>query len=249
MDYGKMKKAELVEELKKLQKQMEKFREADAERQRAEEKIQHLNLVLRAIRNVNQLITKEKDRDKLLKGVCENLVEPLGYFNAWGVVLDDSGKLVTSAESGLGRDFRPIRERLERDELTRCGEKALKQSGIVATHNPPSACADCPLSQKYHSRGALTIRLEHGRKVYGLLSASVPAAFAGEKEEHSLFREVANNIAFALHDMELEEECKQMETVLRDREKRYRLHGEDARIHCGANAGERTAFVYGRARH
>ena len=47
------------------------------------EKLEHLNLVLQAIRNVNQLIIKEKDRNKLLEGVGiskENLTklfEPL----------------------------------------------------------------------------------------------------------------------------------------------------------------------------
>lgn len=38
-----------------------------------EKKIKHLSDVLRAIRNVNQLITKEKNRDKLLKGICKKL--------------------------------------------------------------------------------------------------------------------------------------------------------------------------------
>ncbi|MCX6010037.1 MAG: PAS domain S-box protein, partial [Chloroflexi bacterium] len=44
------------------------------ERKQAEKKIQHFNLVLRAIRNVNQLIAKGADRDSLLKGACENFV-------------------------------------------------------------------------------------------------------------------------------------------------------------------------------
>ncbi len=46
--------------------------------EKAEEKIRHLNLVLRTIRtirNVNRLITQERDREKLLKGVCKSLTE------------------------------------------------------------------------------------------------------------------------------------------------------------------------------
>ena len=52
------------------------------ERKQAEKKIKHLNSVLSAIRNVNQLITKERDRDKLLQGVCDKLIEARGYNNA-----------------------------------------------------------------------------------------------------------------------------------------------------------------------
>jgi len=53
------------------------------ERNKAEERTKHLNLVLRAVRNVNQLITKEKDRDRLLQHACENFIENRGYYNVW----------------------------------------------------------------------------------------------------------------------------------------------------------------------
>ena len=39
------------------------------ELKKSTEKLEYLNLVLQAIRNVNQLIIKEKDRNKLLEGV------------------------------------------------------------------------------------------------------------------------------------------------------------------------------------
>jgi len=40
---------------------------------------QHLNLVLRAIRNVNQLITREKEKELLLQKACDILVKVKGY--------------------------------------------------------------------------------------------------------------------------------------------------------------------------
>ena len=98
------------------------------ERKAAEEKIEHLNLVLRAIRNVNQLITMERDRDRLLQGACETLIETRGYHSAWiALWWDESGGFVTTAEAGWGEDFLPLVERLKCDELTDCGRRALKQ--------------------------------------------------------------------------------------------------------------------------
>ena len=50
----------------------------------------------------------------------------------------------------------------------------------------------------------MTVQLKYGEKVYGLLSVSVPTELTIEKEEKTLFQEVAEDISFALHTMELE---------------------------------------------
>jgi len=56
--------------------------------------MQHFNLVLRSIRDINHLITKEKDLDRLLKGICVKLVENRSYFYAWIAVVDEDSRLV-----------------------------------------------------------------------------------------------------------------------------------------------------------
>ncbi|MBW1702105.1 MAG: PAS domain S-box protein, partial [Deltaproteobacteria bacterium] len=192
------------------------------DRKHSEERIEHINLVLSAIRNVNQLITREKDRGKLLQGVCNNLVETRGYYNAWVVLLDESGKVLKTAEAGLGDDFLPMSELLKRGELTDCGRTALSQSDIVITEDPSSTCADCPLAEKYMGKWAMTIRLEHEGKVYGLLSVSIAGDLIAYKEEQGLFREVTEDIAYALYNMEQEDERKRIEMALRESEGKYR---------------------------
>ena len=192
------------------------------ERKRAEEKIEHLNTVLRAIRNVNQLIAREKDSKRLIKDACVELVETSGYFNAWIALLDESGRLVTTAEAGLGKHFKPMVEVLKRGELTDCARKALKQSGVTITEDPLSTCTNCPLAHKYDGRGAITVRLEYDRKVYGLMSLSIPIDRAEVEEEQALFREVAGDIAFALHNIKLEEERRQVEEALQESQEKIR---------------------------
>ncbi|MEA3488383.1 MAG: ABC transporter substrate binding protein [Euryarchaeota archaeon] len=186
-----------------------------SERKHLEERMAHLNLVLRAIRNVNQLITKEKDRSRLLQGACNNLIETRGYHSAWIALLDDSGRLVTSAEAGLGESFELMVTRLKQGELTECAQKALTQSEVIVIDDPVSTCTDCPLVELYEGRKAMTIRLEHEGKGYGLLSVAVPAELAVYKEEQGLFKEVAEDIAFAIHALELDEERKRAEEALR----------------------------------
>jgi hypothetical protein len=194
------------------------YRGADTditERQQAQKRIEHLNLVLRAIRNVNQLITSEKDHGRLLKDACDNLIETRGYHSAWVALLDESHGLVTAAEAGLGEGFLPLVEQLKRGELTNCARRALSQPGIVVTEDP-SNCAGCPLAVNCGGRGAMTVRLEHEGKVYGLSSVSIPADFIADDEERALFEEVAGDIAFALRNIELEERHKRAEEALKE---------------------------------
>jgi len=181
------------------------------ERKRAEEKAKHLNMVLHAIRNVNQLITKEKNRDRLLQGICDNLIATRGYGNAWIALLDEDGGLITTAQAGKGDEFGRVVEMLKRGELPHCARKALAGPGTVVIDNPPDICRSCPLSSEYGGQAGMSVRLEYGSKVYGVLVVSAAERFISSEEERSLFAEVADDIAFALHGMELEEERKRAE--------------------------------------
>ena len=114
---------------------------------------------------------------------------------------------------------------MKQGKLTRCGRKALEQPGVVVTEDPASICTDCPLAESYSRRTGVTIRLEHEEEVYGLISVSVPKDFAESKEEHSLFREVAGDISFALRSLETGEMLK-----LAEDERERALHDMGERV-------------------
>jgi len=81
--------------------------------------------------------------------------------------------------------------KLKRGELPDCCCKALKQSEVVIPKDPVTTCRECPLAQKYHGRGAMTVRLENKKRVYGILSVSIPVYLTSDEEELSLFKEIA----------------------------------------------------------
>jgi PAS domain-containing protein len=172
------------------------------ERKRMERRIGHLNQLLRATYDVSHLIARERDPDKLLKRTCGALIESRGYRHAWLLLLDGSRRVVATTEGGLGKDFFLMTDWLERCGLTVCGKKALRQPGVVATIDPSSSCADCPLANRYDG------------KVYGLLSCSVPNDYATDEEEQSLFQTVARDISFALYSIETEKRRKRAVNTL-----------------------------------
>lgn len=114
-------------------------------------------------------------------------------------------------------------ERLKNGELPICGQKAIRQPEAVVTEAPYSNCTECPLPHTHNGTGVVTVRLEHGGKVYGILCCSVPNAVTCDKDELALFEEVAGDIAFALHSLELEEQRKQLEKNLVEEKKRLEV--------------------------
>lgn len=196
---------------------LEGFVEDVTDHRMADEKVDHLNRVLSAIRNVNQIIVREKNLQPLLKGVCENLIETRGYKAAWIALLNDSGAAEETTEAGLGKEFIPIDEKLRNGKLPECGNKALKQSEVFVTKSPNVECRSCPLSHDANE-AVICSRLEYDKKVFGLLSVTIPAHLCEEQEELLLLKEVSDDIAYALRALHLEEERKQAEEALMQNE-------------------------------
>ncbi|MFO8058613.1 MAG: PAS domain S-box protein, partial [bacterium] len=219
--------------LEKLESHAALLEQEVAERKQAQERAHHLNQVLRAIRNVNQLITAEKDRDRLIGGACENLVETRGFDSAWIALLDDKGNLQTSAEAGLGEDFLGLQKLLQEGGLPDCAIKAQKRQEVIITRDPVSECPECPLVlRNTYQRGSagMTMPLEHQGKVYGLMCVSLPSGFADDPEEQGLFREVGRDIAYALYSLEQEENRRKAEDDLKAGEELLNEVGEMASI-------------------
>jgi len=180
------------------------------EYKRAEKEKKHLNLALQAIRHFNQVIIREKDRTRLLQGICDELIRVGNYSAACISLFDESRRLVAIAEASMGKEFLPMAESLKYNELPYCTQRALERPGALTIEELSSTCADCLLVKKCHGKRLIIIRLEYDGKVYGLLAVFAPTGFTTvtEEVESALFGEVAEDIAFALHDIELEEERK-----------------------------------------
>ncbi len=194
------------------------------ERQRAEERIAHLNAVLRAIRNVNQLITQEQDRDRLLQGACDTLIETRGYFGAWIAILDVTRKTIGFAAAGLQREeIETMEVRLEASTLPACAEALLARQGLFVIEDSQLLCEGCPFQQHDDCYGIMTTRLQYDDHLYGMLTVAAPRAYVHDAEEQSLFEEVAGDLAFALHSMALEEQRFRAAEALRQSERKLDL--------------------------
>ncbi|VVS92292.1 response regulator [Desulfoluna spongiiphila] len=197
--------------------------ELDTHRRQLEEMVEartlqlsHLNSVLQGIRHVNQLIVREKKPARLIRNACQKFIQTRGFHFAFITLLDASGKLETAAETGLGNAFSPFLDQLKSGSLARCYEKALSQPAPILTRLPHADCSDCPLAKKNHNHAAITIRLEHAGRVYGLMTLAMPRQLASDLEELSLLEEAGGDIAFALHTIEKELRLRMVLDNMRD---------------------------------
>ena len=195
------------------------------------QRIRHINQILRKVRNVNQLIVREQDEGRLIREACKLLVEARGFDGAWIAVVDGSGNLVDIAHDGFGDGFARFVEALRSGALPSCCKEARQQRGVIVMHNLETSCRECPLSPNCGSSQGMITVLEHEEAIRGFIGLSVPATMGVDEEEQSLFQEVAGDIAYALHNIQLSKERQAAEEALRISEERLRF-AQDA-----ANAG------------
>ncbi|MGM0365930.1 MAG: diguanylate cyclase domain-containing protein [Actinomycetota bacterium] len=174
-------------------------------------KIDHLNRVLGAIRDVNQLITREQDVHKLLSEICNIMIRDRGYYNCW-IAVSGKGKVSDVYHAGFEGEGERLSGYLKRGGRFQCMDK-VSDKGFTVIENPKNLCAECFLKAGYEGRGAFCAELKR-KKVYGHMVLSVPGEYTKDKEEIDLFLEVAGDIAFALEKIELEESKQESEKLI-----------------------------------
>jgi len=205
------------DELETLNKKLEEIIEGRTLR------LKHINKVLVSIRNVNQLIVREKDEGKLIKSICSSLVTVRGYKSAWILLFDENINLLNYASKGTGQEFSLFIKNIKNGKLPYCCKKALKQTGIVLASSQEPECSVCPNVKKDTHWESMTIRLEYNGDILGFLTIKFSSDIKTDEEEQGLLYEVAGDISFALHNIFLEEERIYMSQELKASLERFKI--------------------------
>jgi PAS domain S-box-containing protein len=173
-------------------------------RKQSEKRITHLNRVLQATRDVNQLIVRESDEETLVDRVCRVLVDNRGYPAALVVLTESGGGVKHYAQAGMGSLFPPLARWMDSGKLPPCCEQASNYEGVYLVANAKAACAPCPIADDCKGTGVMCVRLRHGEDVYGYLAVSSDEEIKFGDEERGLFEELADDLAYALHSLATE---------------------------------------------
>ncbi|NMC72206.1 MAG: response regulator, partial [Myxococcales bacterium] len=198
-----------------------------SDRQAVRRQLDHTNALLRAIRNVNQLITREKDPERLLAQTSRLLLEARGYRTVWIAAADPEGR-TTIAEAGWDDGFRSFAERFESGWRPPCWTTA-STTERLELRAPSRDCREaCPLAGALGYLAAVVLPLRHAGEELGLLAISIPRPRLDETEQ-SLLVEVAQDLALALHDIRLEQRIRRYAQIVTASQEAMALVGPDHR--------------------
>lgn len=200
------------------------------ERKRALSRIEHLNQVLRAIRDINQLIVRERDRESLIQEGCRLVVANRGYSSVVIVLTDDEDRPFTWAMGGLAAASNELVEILEQGALPPCCDHARVEGDVLLVEDRRLVCSICPVAETCADSQSLCTPLIHGGETFGYVAAAAERQLAVDEEERSLFREMAGDFAYALSVMKIDDVRKKGEAALHDSESRFRLFAELAPV-------------------
>jgi ABC-type amino acid transport substrate-binding protein/signal transduction histidine kinase/CheY-like chemotaxis protein len=168
-------------------------------RRQAEIRVEHLNRVLRSIRDVNQLIVRERDRHTLIREGCRLLVDNRGYTSALIILMGEDGRPAEWAEAGMGAAAEFMAALLAKGELPPCCAHVRTDGNVAMVPDRHSTCRDCPAVGRHLETQSLCTQLAHEGIVLGHLVVALSYDMSVDDEELSLFTEMAGDPAYALH--------------------------------------------------
>jgi len=182
---------------------------------KAEGRIKHLNELLDSIRSVNRLIAREKDISTLIKRACENFVKTTKYDAVWIALLGDEESVTKVEKAGSGISFLEKLKEVEDNNKLDCVRKTVKTNRIQTFEDPNKDCPECPFRKICPGRMIIS-PMSYENKIYGTLAISYPEVFTPDIEEKKLLKEVSDDLGFAFHSIELEEENKKNKGKLKE---------------------------------
>jgi PAS domain S-box-containing protein len=178
----------------------------------AKNNLERLNSIMTVIRNINQLIIRERNIDRLLNDACSILVLNREYRFAWvGLVQEDSFEVVPAGQAGFEEGYLDgIRITWDDTEYGECPASIAIKTGkpfimLDIAHDPRfETCREEALRRGYAS--SIALPLSAGERIFGAINIYSETIDAFDDEELCLLEELAGDVAFAIQSIEHEKE-------------------------------------------
>jgi signal transduction histidine kinase/ActR/RegA family two-component response regulator len=188
-------------------------------------RIRFLNRLLRTTLAVNELIARQRDRQRLLDETCEILVDRAGFVMAWVGVADAAGRVAPAASAGRVDGYSEGLEIRADDTHQGPVSTAIRERRVVVVEDVATSPRYVPLRSEGLSRGyrgAAAFPLLYGDRVFGAVTVYSPQPGQLLGEEVSLLGELAKDLAFALNAIDRETAHQATEHALAESEAQLR---------------------------
>jgi PAS domain S-box-containing protein len=192
-------------------------------RAQQDRRLKHLNLVLHSLRNINQLITRERDPQRLMDEACRIIVQTRGYLLAWVEKPPKAGGGLTQIWAKAGEDMSFLAELASTvartPDLSWPGRRALNSSRAAVSHNLAADPAFKSIRKEVTGLGLISMAslpMIHDGRLFGILSLVSRESDTFDDEEVDLLLELAGDLAFGLSAVESEARRRHSEQAVTD---------------------------------
>ncbi len=172
--------------------------------------------------DVNRMVAREIDRDRMVHRCCDALVSNGGYSHAWIALRDGGGRFSRTVGTLPEPQMERLARDMERGALPGCVERIMDGDSPAITADVDGACDGCPVVPSCRDHTGLCARLEHDGDVVGVLAAAAVDTSGPMEAQVVPFTEVAAQMGLALHDLSLREERERARQELVRSEQRLR---------------------------
>lgn len=186
-----------------------------------EDKIKHLNRVYSVLSHVNHMIVYEKDRDEILRKLCEIAVEHGEFIMSFtGLIDGQTGNLIPVYSSGRDDGYTSEVKISISDIPEGKGPAgtAIRNKTFVVCNDIENDSEFLPWRDKALKRGfksLIAIPIFCKEKVIGVFNIFSETKNYFLDEELNLIQEISNNVSYALDTIEKEKEKRQTEENFR----------------------------------
>lgn len=203
-------------------------KQIENERLKAEVEIKRLNRVYAVLSSINQMIIREKNKQKVFDEACRISVEIGDFLIAWiGIVDKKADKIISVAYSGKNNEYiKNLSVDIINDSSKICNVlKSIKENKISIINNIEDSNQDfeCKKNAKasgYNSIGSFPIFDDEA--IMGTFNIYAKEKNFFDEKEIELINELTKDIAHAIKTIDRENERKNTENALIESEEKYR---------------------------
>jgi len=151
------------------------------------------------------------------------MIKYKGYSKIWIALFDNSLKLISFNHKGLGEGADKLLEILKNHEMALILFNKLSAEKVLVIKDMDKIRNNCSIMNFIHDKMLMTIKMDITENLIGIISVAIHESALFTDEEEELFKEVSQDIEFALKKIEERKKSKLTENKLKETQQNYKL--------------------------
>ncbi|MBN2664759.1 MAG: response regulator [Bacteroidales bacterium] len=190
-------------------------------RQQLQNKANHFSRINKAIRNVNQLIIKEENSNSLLEKVTKCLVDTNGYHFVWIYLFEEKKNYYIS----INKEYHDLAAKFTKSVIdkhfTYCLNKTIKNNQLYVSSEEKENCIICPFYIEKKKEKTFIKTINYKKEQFGFIGVGLKEKYSIESAEQQMFREVVDDIAYALYSIKQKKQKEEYQQKLIEDEQHF----------------------------